>query len=167
MSSVLHIVTGAPGSGKSTTLAAFLELRTPFVAFDIDWLTIPASNLAGNDIIFEPSTWPAYNALWFTILDTVARNHKQPVFFAPTSPDDLVQHHQPLWSGNVRWLLLDCPDDVRRQRLRQRPEWTEPMIAEAIADAASLRQTVALCIDTAAQDPEQVADAIRHWVEDA
>lgn len=39
MSDVLHIVTGAPGSGKSTTLIAFLQLRTSSVVFDIDWLT--------------------------------------------------------------------------------------------------------------------------------
>ena len=167
MSSVLHIVTSAPGSGKSTSLAAFLQLRTPSIAFDIDWLTVPASNLAGKDVTVEQSTWPAYNALWLEILHAIATNGRQPVFFAPISPDDLARYGQPRWCRAMRWLLLDCADDVRRQRLRQRPEWTEPMITEALSDAASLRQTSALRIGTTTQAPEQVANAIRRWVEQA
>jgi broad-specificity NMP kinase len=60
MKYVLHIVTGAPGAGKSTTLAAFLRLKSEYVAFDIDWLAQPASRLAGKDILFDPSTWKPY-----------------------------------------------------------------------------------------------------------
>ena len=59
MNATIHIVTGAPGSGKTTALTALLHRATPYVAFDIDWLAIPASQLAQSDIFFDRTTWPA------------------------------------------------------------------------------------------------------------
>lgn len=161
----LHIVTGAPGSGKSTTLQGFLALRTPYLAFDIDWLAIPASDLAGKDIIFEPSTWPSYNALWLQVLGMININHQRPVFFAPTAPQDLAQHGLSCWYTRVEWLLLDCSDQVRRQRLAQRAEWTAPMIEEAIGDAAQLRQVVPVRIDTELHTADVVAHMVYAWLQ--
>jgi hypothetical protein len=165
MKHVLHIVTGAPGAGKSTALAAFLGFNSRFIAFDIDWLTIPASNLAGKDIIFDPSTWPAYNALWFEVLHAVCRNRKQPVFFAPTDPHDIARYGQPSWCDQIEWLLLDCIDMLRQQRLKQRPEWTDLMVEEAIADASLLRETIHERIDTGVWPPHVVASKIHAWLE--
>ena len=88
MPSTLHIVTGAPGAGKSTALTAFLGLQSDYVAFDMDWLTVPGSDLAGKDIIFDQTTWKPYNALWFEVLHSIHKNGKIAVFFAPTSPQD-------------------------------------------------------------------------------
>jgi len=79
----LCIVTGAPGSGKSTTLNAFLELHSGYIAFDIDWLAEAASNLAAKDIYSDPSTWKPYTALWFEVLHAVYKNGQIPVFFTP------------------------------------------------------------------------------------
>ena len=35
----IYLVTGAPGSGKTTALERFLRLNSEYIAFDIDWLT--------------------------------------------------------------------------------------------------------------------------------
>ena len=161
---ILHMVTGAPGAGKSTTLEAFLPLKSPYVAFDIDWLGVPASELAGKDIFFDPSMWRPYGAVWLEVLHAIHKNGKVPVFFAPTSPRDIAQDGQPTWCREVAWLLLDCDDATRRRRLLQRPGWTAAMIEEAIEDAHELRHSVALHIDTAIIEPQAVARTVHAWV---
>lgn len=161
----LFVVTGAPGSGKTTALEAFLQLRTPYLAFDIDWLGVVASDLAGKDIFFDRSTWRPYGALWFEILHSVYRNGQVAVFFTPNSPSDFESLGLPGWCRGVEWLLLDCGDAVRRERLQSRPEWTETMVEEAIEDALSLRQAIATSVNTVDGTPAQVASAILSWLE--
>jgi hypothetical protein len=104
------IVTGAPGAGKSVALEAFLMLHTDYLAFDIDWLAEPASELAGRSIYFESSTWRAYSHVWFAVLDAAYRNSKIPVLFAPLDKNDIAKHGLPEWRDGVEWLLLECQD---------------------------------------------------------
>ena len=161
----LYIVTGAPGSGKSTTLNAFLELHSDYVAFDIDWLADAASGLAGKDIFSDSSTWKPYGVLWFEVLYVVCRNGLTPVFFTPNDPRDIEQNGLPAWCSDIQWLLLDCDDQTRQVRLAQRPDWTAAMIAEAIADALLLRQSIHLQIDTGYVSPKEAAVKILDWLE--
>lgn len=165
MNATIHVVTGAPGSGKTTALAALLRRATPHVAFDIDWLAIPASQLARSDIFFDRATWPAYTALWFEILHSVHKNGKLAIFFAPIDLHDLAAYGQPAWCERVEWLLLDCDDSTRQDRLGCRSGWTAAMIAEAIIDAHVLRGQVTERIDTGRHTPAEVAAAIVLWVE--
>jgi hypothetical protein len=153
MEQPLYVITGAPGAGKSTTLAAFRRLQSPLLAFDMDWLLAAASHLAGKAIRTELATWPAYNALWFEIVGMIVQNHQRPLLFSRLDPQDLMQY-SPSWWTRVESLLLDCADPVRRLRLQQRPGWTEAMIEEALHDAASLRQTVPTQVDTGNDSPE-------------
>lgn len=164
MKDTVFVVTGAPGSGKTAALEAFLRLRTPYLAFDIDWLGVAASSLAGRDIFLDRSTWKPYAALWFEVLHTAHRNGRVPVFFTPNDPNDFESHGVPEWCGGVEWLLLDCADAVRTRRLRGRDGWTAAMIEEAIEDARLLRAAICARVDTARQSPPQVADAILRWL---
>lgn len=161
----LCFVTGAPGSGKSTALKAFLELQSNYLAFDIDWLAEAASRLAGKDIYSDPSTWKPYASLWFEVLLAVYKNGQTPVFFTPNDPQDIEQYGQPAWCGEIKWLLLDCDDQTRRERLLHRPGWTELMIDESFADARTLRQVIQLQIDTTLLSPTAIANKILQWVE--
>jgi hypothetical protein len=142
-----------------------LHLRTPYPAFDIDWLGGVASDLAGRDIFFDQSTWRPYGALWFAVLHAVYRNGQVAVFFTPNPPSDFESLGLPGWCRDVAWLLLDCDDRVRRERLRTRLEWTAAMVEEAIADARVLRQVVATRVDTVEHTPTEVASTILAWIE--
>jgi len=161
----LCIVTGAPGSGKSTTLKTFLELHSNYIAFDIDWLAEAASDLAEKDIYSDPSTWTPYASLWFEVLHSIYKNGQTPVFFTPNDPQDIEQYGQPAWCSDIKWLLLDCDDQIRRERLVHRPDWTEVMIAEAFADARVLRQAIHLQVDTGLLSPKAIATKILDWLE--
>lgn len=161
----LCIVTGAPGSGKSTTLNAFLELHSGYIAFDIDWLAEAASDLADKDIYSDRSTWKPYSSLWFEVLHAAYKNGQRPVFFTPNDPQDIEGYGQPAWCSDIKWLLLDCDDQTRRERLVHRSDWTEMMIAEAIVDARVLRQAIHLQIDTGRLAPKVIATKILDWLQ--
>ena len=125
---LVYIVTGAPGSGKSTGLQAFMRCPSRYIAFDMDWLLTSASALIGKDLRMEASAWPPYNALWLEVLHAVHSNGRAAVLFAPVNTSDLPMEALPDWCGGVEWLLLDCPDAVRRARLADRAGWTEAML---------------------------------------
>lgn len=165
MNNKLFVVSGAPASGKSEALQAFLKLHTPYLAFDIDWLGVSACNLAGRDIFFDPSTWKPYAALWFDVLLASYRNGHVPVFFTPNDPHDFEVFGLPNWCCSVEWLLLDCGDEIRATRLRARTGWTEPMIEEALEDARTLRTMIDTRLDTENRTPGEVAHAILEWLD--
>jgi hypothetical protein len=160
----LNIVTGAPGAGKSSALEAFLALRAPFVAWDIDWLLPAASALARVDIRTSATAWPAYNCLWLDVLHGNVRNGATPVLFAPLDPRDLPPDEMPSWCSGVRWLLLDCSDEIRIRRLSERGE-TDAVQTEALADAAFLRSAIPDRVDTGVQPPAEVAATILRWLQ--
>ena len=160
----LLVVTGAPGSGKTTTIETLLARNhAPYMMFDIDWMAESSSGLAGKSIYTEPSTWAPYGLLWRDILHSVVRNGGTPIFFCPNTPEDLEHLEQADWCGGLEWLSLDCNDDHRRTRLLQRPGWTEDRVVEALEDAQELRDLIPRQVDTSSLSPEQVAEAILDW----
>jgi hypothetical protein len=162
----LHVVTGAPGAGKSTALTAFLGLRTGRPAFDVDWLTGPASDLCGRSVVSDAGTWPAFHRMWFEVLHGVRLNGLVPVFFAALDAGDVLAAGLPASCDGVSWLLLDCADDIRRGRLAAR-HWPEEEIAGAVADAARLREEVPERLDTGLLSPGDVAGGVAGWLRDA
>ena len=164
---ILHIVTGAPGAGKTTTLDAFLALNANYVAFDIDWLIQSASDLAQRDIHSDPTTWPAYGQVWFDVMNIIVKNGQRPVFFSPNTPEDLASLGKPEWCTGIRWILLDCPDAVRIERLIARDGWEHEQIQEALDDGAELRDYNFPRIDSALNTPLEIAQQILDWLNQA
>lgn len=161
---VIHIVTGAPGAGKSTALQSLVSLSTDYLAFDMDWLIGSASRLAGKDLHFEPSVWRPYNQLWFDVLHSVYLNNRVPVLFAPIAPNDIPKEDMPNWCVGINWLLLDCADDVRKERLMARSDWSQSRVDEAFEDASELRSLVQEKLDTGVRSPQMVAEGILEWL---
>ena len=88
---IRHIVTGAPGSGKSTVVEELLKLETPFIILDIDWLAEAAGELAGTSIYFDPTVGTPYLKLWFEVMDSIIKNGETPLFFTPVDKSDVVK----------------------------------------------------------------------------
>jgi hypothetical protein len=163
---VLFVVAGAAGAGKSSAAAALAGTLEGFACFDVDWLADAASELAGRSVYDDPRTWPAYRGLWAQVLEVARRNGQRPVLFTPADPreaSELVP--SPDW--RIEWLLLDCDDELRAARLRERPRWSTELTAEALADAAFMRAAIAQRIDTGAASLDAVAAAIRAWLTEA
>jgi hypothetical protein len=101
--------------------------------------------------------------LWFDVLHSLYRNSLQPIFFCPNTPDDIEAFGKPAWCNEIRWLLLDCSDDVRMERLEKRPNWNDARKLEAIGDAVELRDSISRCIDTGISSPEEVVSEVIRW----
>lgn len=72
----LAIVTGAPGSGKSSAVRTLLARQVDFLVFDADWLLDAASALSGRQVVNEGDLWPPYRIVWLAFLRMIAANHR-------------------------------------------------------------------------------------------
>ncbi len=161
----LHFVSGAPGAGKSTAVASFIALKSAYLALDIDSLADSAGMLADKHIYSDPDAWKPYSDLWFDILYAICRNGVQPIFFCPNTPSDIDRFGKPAWCRKIHWLLLDCDDSVRLERLSERKDWSAEQRDEAIDDATELRTSISNRVNTGALSPDGVAKKILSWVE--
>ncbi|MFI7144913.1 zeta toxin family protein [Nonomuraea sp. NPDC050022] len=143
----LYLLAGAPGAGKTTLLPYLLRNAGGLVVMDMDEL-LEDGALLGVPIA-EPQAapvWPAYDRLWTHIV-TMVRRAGTPVLLLCPVPDAHELVPEGRWGGPVHWALLDCPDEVRVDRLRARDlglEWIEEGIEDAIEDAAQGRALIPL-----------------------
>lgn len=126
----LLILTGAPGSGKTTVLPALRAALPGVVVLDLDDFLDAGGRLAGVDMATAADAWPAYTELCLRLVDAVTGSGVDCLLLCPL---DEGQVDRP-----ARWAVLDCADDVRRARLRARGT-DEAGIEAAVADAAALR----------------------------
>jgi dephospho-CoA kinase len=154
----LFVVTGAPGAGKSTVVPELVRLNPGgLVVMDMDELLDDDGRLLGIAIA-DPAaapTWPAYNALWLRITELVRRSGSPVLLLSPLIPQELPEG---------RWLHLDCPDDLRRERLAARG-WSAADIEDAVRDAAEIRKLVPRSVSNQGT-PEESAEQILAWVKE-
>ena len=159
----LAIVTGAPGAGKTTTVAALLRHPRDYLVFDTDILLPDLAALAGRSGHDTEELWLPFRRLCVTLARMVGHNGRQAVLCIPIEPHELAAALPDAWHGAVAWCLLDCDDATRRARLLARG-WDERAIAEASNDARALRQHVPFVIDTGQLSAEAIATAIDRWL---
>jgi hypothetical protein len=157
----LFVVTGASGSGKTAVFAPLARLlRGQCIPFDVDWLLDPAGELSGD----QPIRWPAFRDAWLAVAHGVAQSGMPTVLLGPLIPQHLDGLPARRWVQDVHFLLLDCPDDLRRERIQARPSWRSRDIEEQAGFGRWLRRNIANRVDTSYGTPEDSAGAIAAWV---
>jgi hypothetical protein len=128
----LSILTGAPGSGK-TTLTPGLRAALPgVVVLDMDEFLDAGSRLAGVDLASEAAAdrWPAYDELCLTFVAAVLAAGHDVLLLCPLDPSQV--------DRPARWAVLDCSDATRASRLARRSP-VDGLLEGALEDAAELR----------------------------
>jgi predicted kinase len=158
-----HVLTGAPGSGKTTIAEPLAALLPDFVVLDMDLLLEPASQLAGVDL-HQPDAagwWPTYNDLWLRLAATLARSHPV-LLLGPLVPDEVERAPSRRLFAGAEWAVLDCSDEARRERLLRRG-YTDAAIEDAIADAATTRALGLHTLSTEEITPDETASQVAKW----
>ena len=157
----LFAVTGASGAGKSTLLAPLAaSLAGRCVTFDADWLLDAAGALSGG----QPINWTAFGSAWLAVAHGAAQSGLPTVLLGPTVPANLEAQPLRRWLGPIYYLLLDCPDDIRRRRMADRPTWRSHDIDEQVSFGRWLRDNIPARVDTSRGTPENVAAEVAAWV---
>jgi predicted ABC-type ATPase len=158
----LFIVTGASGSGKTTVFAPLARrLQGRCVAFDADLLLDAAGALSGS----QPVSWPAFRAAWLAVAHGVAQSGLPTVLLGPFIPAHLDELPARRWIADIHFIVLDCPDELRRARIRARPPWRSRDIDEQTGFGQWLRRNIADRVDTSSGTPEEAAAAVAAWIE--
>jgi len=158
----LFVVTGASGSGKSTVLPELLRcLAGQCAVFDVDWLIDPLSRAAKDG----QTDWDSFRDAWLHVAHGVAQNGLPTLLLGPFIPEHLESPPGRRWVDEIHYLVLDCPDELRRQRIEARPRWRGRDIDEQTAFGRWLRQNLAPVIDTSTDSPAGVAQRVAAWVQ--
>jgi hypothetical protein len=156
----LVVVTGASGSGKTAIFAPLARaLAEVCFTFDADLLLDAAGALSGG----RPIDWPAFHAALLAVAHGGAQSGRPTVLLAPLVPGGLESLPARRWIGDISYVLLDCPDDVRRGRLVARPAWRDRDIEEQVSFGRWLRANIAESIDTSRGSPGDAAAAAAAW----
>jgi predicted kinase len=157
----VFVVTGASGSGKTTIVAPLAAaLAAECVTFDADILLDAAGALSRG----QPIDWTAFHAALLAVAHGVAQSGRPTVLLAPLRPGALEALPARRWVGDISYLVLDCPDDVRRERMAARPPWRLHDVEEQVSWGRWLRANVPDRVDTTKGTPADSAAAVAAWV---
>jgi hypothetical protein len=160
----LFVVTGASAGGKTTVFPRVARrLVGRCITFDVDWLLDAATELSHSDSL-TLTDWVGFRSAWLSIAHGVAQSGMPTVLFGPLIPDHLAQLPNRKWVGDIHFLLLDCPDDVRQRRIEARPPWRSRDIEAQTSFGNWLRANIPDQIDTSRGSPEEAAAGVVDWI---
>ncbi|MBA2254498.1 MAG: nucleoside kinase, partial [Chloroflexi bacterium] len=106
----------------------------------------------------------AIRAAWLAIAHAVAQNGRPTALLGPLAPFHFEGMPPSRWVLRMHFLLLDCRDEVRRQRSEARPPWRARDIEEQLAWASWLRGHIDDNIDTNSTSVDETAASVAAWI---
>lgn len=160
----LFVVTGASCAGKTTIFGPLARmLGADAIVFDVDWLLDASGVIAGGATINE-IPWAGFDQAWLAVAHGVAQSGLPTVLLGSLTPDRVESNVGRKWIGTVHSLVLDCPDDIRRDRIEARPVWRLRDTDQQIDFGRWLRENITDRVDTSRCSPEETARAVADWV---
>jgi hypothetical protein len=151
-----------PLSGRcSSSLALPVPVRPPSSPRSPAGCGAAAGALSGG----QPINWPAFGAAWLAVAHGVAQSGLPTVLLGPFVPGNLDELPARRWIADIHFIVLDCPDELRRARIRARPPWRSHDIEEQVEFGQWLRRNITDRVDTSSGTPEGAAAAVADWIE--
>jgi hypothetical protein len=159
----LFVVTGASGSGKTFVIP---ELRCQ----------LPECLVFDKDLLWGRAAPDQFTNNWLRIAYSVAQGGRHTVICGTLMPGDLQACEDRSLVGTIHFLNLHCADDVREQRLRERPAWRQAADEAFIArhkqfarwlleNAATAYEPPMPTVDTSQAPVSEIAGSIAEWVQ--
>jgi len=156
----IFFVTGASGAGKTTLMPWLVdELTGECIVLDGDWFIDPMAPKDGS-----PIDWDAVRDVMLHVAAGVTLNGLPTLILGSVMPNQLADLKGSRWIGEPHFLLLDCSDEHRIERIESRPRWRSHDVGEQLAFAHWLRENMEPVISTSANSPAAAASAIADWV---
>lgn len=158
----LFIVTGTSGSGKTSIIPALQKQLPECIVFD-------------KDLLLGGSIDKRFYNNWLLIAHSIAQGGRYTIICGTIMPWDFDACEDRGLVGTLHFLNLHCNDEVREQRLRDRPAWRQSSsdafiiehkrFAQWLLDNAETRYDPPMpTVDTSHTSLEEVAQAITQWV---
>lgn len=165
----LLIVSGASGTGKTTTFQRLLGHVTKAVLLDSDILWRPEFDTPDTN-------YRDYFELWLRICKNIAQSGRPVVLFGAGAgvPENIENCIERRYFSKIHYLALVCSDDVLAERLQQRPIWRgtrEPAYIQAHIRfnhwfKAYRSQPVIKLIDTTGALLQETTSQVASWIDE-
>ena len=122
----LFIVTGASGTGKTTTCLTAAAATRDFVVMESDILYSDEFNKPGTD-------YQRYRELWLRVCKNISQAGKPVILCGSCIPSQFESCVERRYFSELHYLALVCDDEAVALRLRARPAWRRTSDDEYIA----------------------------------
>ncbi|WP_052737863.1 AAA family ATPase [Bacillus sp. SA1-12] len=112
----LFIVTGASGTGKSTSAFSLSNLSKDYVPLETDILW-------DNRFNTPETNYREYRELWLRTAKNISQAGKPVILCGTAMPDQLEQCVERRYFTEIYYLALVCDNKELTQRLLNRPSW--------------------------------------------
>jgi dephospho-CoA kinase len=158
---MMVVITGAAGAGKSSVaerLRKMLSDWSRFVVLDTDLFLHHAAR--------DPAAWVND---WLLLAHALAENRLVLVLCGSLDPNELMRAPAYRLLASLQVILLDCTDDIRRDRLTRRPPWRgwdREKIELQVEHATTLRERDYFRLDTSMEDEDETAWTCQQYILD-
>ncbi|GGH81159.1 ABC-type dipeptide/oligopeptide/nickel transport system ATPase component [Pullulanibacillus pueri] len=126
----LFVITGASGSGKSTSAIYLSALTQDFVFMETDILWDNRFNTPENN-------YREYRELWLRMAKNISQSGKPVVLCGSAMPDQFENCTERRYFSDIFYLALVCEDKELTHRLNKRPSWRNSNDKKFIKDMIS------------------------------